>query len=514
MSMDLRKKWGTIFMGEREASMSQLEAMQEPVRREQERQQSQEDYMERVKTRAVERARQILGEAYAERQRVLEEARRDSQDNYQRIIAEAESIRQSTRDGYEAMQIEREKARKELAEAERIRAAAHDEGYRTGMDQVAGDLQQIRYELAQYVGWMMQAVQMQMHDICRQWREELAELTRAAVSAGTGYVLGTQHEAVLRALLLDAVKQLEDRSSITVRVHPEDEEAVTDMFAAARERVPELRQWIVNTDAAMEPGGFVAESVSGSVDCRREHFRELVDNILVHLALPTTDLDRENEEQGEQLMQTLLEKAQSLGPEPAAPAAPEAPAQPSASAEAAPQQAGPQQVETGEQQVEAQAAPATAPVAPAAEAGEPLPPAPVEQALPPEPLPEAVLPPDEAEDAALLQSLDAEEAALLPDDADIDSLPHDSAADRRGASVISRVSAGMGQEEAIPEAYLPPLGEDDERRIAPPPPPARSRKGDPSLEELEEELFPLEDDRDDALLQGGFLGPDSGKDKG
>ena len=501
--MDLRKKWGTIFMGEREASMSQLEAMQEPVRREQERQQSQEDYMERVKTRAVERARQILGEAYAERQRVLEEARRDSQDNYQRIIAEAETIRQSTRDGYEAMQIEREKARKELAEAERIRAAAHDEGYRTGMDQVAGDLQQIRYELAQYVGWMMQAVQIQMHDISRQWREELAELTRAAVSAGTGYVLGTQHEAVLRALLLDAVKQLEDRSAITVRVHPEDEEAVTDMFAAARERVPELRQWIVNTDAGMEPGGFVAENVSGSVDCRREHFRELVDNILVHLALPTTELDRENEVQGEQLMQALLERAQQLGPEPAAPEAP-------APAEAAPQQGEAQQAEAGAQQVEAQDTPADAPVA---DAGEGLPPVSAEPDMSMEPLPEPVLPPDEEEDAALLQSLDAEEAALLPADADIDSLPHDSAADRKGASVVSRVSAGVGQEDVIPEAYLPPLGEDDERRIAPPPP-ARSRKSDPTLEELEEELFPLEDDRDDALLQGGFLGPDSGKDKG
>lgn len=509
MSMDLRKKWGTIFMGEREASMSQLEAMQEPVRREQERQQSQEDYMERVKTRAVERARQILGEAYAERQRVLEEARRDSQDTYQRIIAEAESIRQSTRDGYEAMQAEREKARKELAEAERIRAAAHDEGYKTGMDQVAGDLQQIRYELAQYVGWMMQAVQIQTHDICRQWREDLAELTRAAVSAGTGHVLSSQHEAVLRALMLDAVRQLEDRSTITVRVHPEDEEAVTDMFAAARERVPELRQWIVNTDASMEPGGFVAESVSGSVDCRREHFRELVDNILVHLALPTTDLDRENEQKGEQLMQELLEKARQLGPEPATPA-PEAPAQPTAPAESAQPQEASQQAETPE------APAAVEPVvdAPAPEAGEALPPAVAGQDAASESLPEPVLPPDEEEDAALLQSLDDEEASLLPADADFDRLPADSADSGRGTSVVSRVTAGVGQEDVIPEAYLPPLGEDDERRIAPPSSPVRSKKAEPTLEELEEELFPLEDDRDDALLQGGFLGPDSGKDKG
>lgn len=510
--MDLRKKWGTIFMGDREASMAQLEAMQEPIRREQERQQTQEDYMERVKARAVERARQILGEAYAERQRVLEEARRDSQDNYQRIIAEAESIRQSTRDGYEAMQLEREKARKELAEAERIRAAAHDEGYKTGMDQVAGDLQQIRYELAQYVGWMMQAVQVQTHDICRQWREQLVELTQAAVSAGTGYVLSTQHEAVLRALMLDAVKQLEDRATITVRVHPEDEEAVTDMFAAAKERVPELRQWIVNTDASMEPGGFVAESISGSVDCRREHFRELVENILVHLALPSTDLDRGNEREGEQLMRVLLERAQQLGPEPApaeapTPApeavAPEAVAPEAAEAQAAPDAATPP------------AAPAAAET-PAAGEGEALLPAVEEQDAPPTFPGGPVLPPDEEEDAALLQSLDAEEEDLLPAEADIDRLPADSKdAARSDDSVISRVAAGVERENALPEAYLPPLGEDDGQSVVPPPPPTpRNARTDPSLEELEEELFPLEDDRDDALLQGGFLAPDSGKGKG
>ena len=64
---DLRKKWGTIFMGEREASVEELNAMQEPALRAQVRQKAQEDYMERVRAKATDRARQILGEAYAER---------------------------------------------------------------------------------------------------------------------------------------------------------------------------------------------------------------------------------------------------------------------------------------------------------------------------------------------------------------------------------------------------------------------------------------------------------------
>lgn len=489
MSMDLRKKWGTIFMGDREASMAQLEAMQEPILREQERQQSQEDYMERVKARAVERARQILGEAYAERQRVLEEAKREAQDHYQRIISEAESIRQSTRDGYETMQLERGKTSKELAEAERIRAAAHEEGYKAGMDQVAGDLQQIRFELAQYVGWMMQSVQAQTHDICRQWRESLVDLTKAAVSAGTGYVLSTQHEDVLRSLLLAAVRQLEDRTTITVRVHPEDEEAVTDMFAAARERVPELQQWIVNTDDKMEPGGFVAESCSGSVDCRREHFRELVENILVHLGLPTTDEDRANDEKEARLLDMLLERASQLGPEPVKAA--EAALPPAVDAEAA--EEVPAETATADgaaaDEVAAQAADEAAD-APAELGEEAQPPAAEEENLP--------VPVEEGEED------------LLPDDLEIDSLP-DNFDEEAALPEPDGMDAAAGQGDIIPEAYLPPLGDDDGRRPTPPPTVARSKKADPTLEELEEELFPLEDDMDEALLQGGFLAPEGEK---
>lgn len=498
MSMDLRKKWGTIFMGDREASMAQLEAMQEPIRREQERQQSQEDYMERVKARAVERARQILGEAYAERQRVLEEAKRDAQAHYQRIISEAESIRQSTRDGYEAMEVERRTTSRELAEAERIRSSARDDGYKAGMDQVSGDLQQIRFELAQYVGWMMQAVQMQTRDICRQWRESLVELTKAAVSAGTGYVLTTQHAEVLRSLMLTAVRQLEDRMTITVRVHPEDEEAVTDMFAAARERVPELQQWIVHADDKLEPGGFVAESCSGSVDCRREHFRELVENILSHLGLPTTDEDRANDEKEAQLLDMLLERARQLGPEPVKPAVPAA--DEAAAAPAADEAAdAPDAAEAAPVEASAEAAPDGADGADApAEVAE------VAEAAPADATPEAgenlPAPVDEADDD------------LLPDDLEIDSLPDDfdddAPASARGAAAVEDdLPAG----DVIPEAYLPPLGEDTGGRPTPPPTVARSKKVDPTIEELEEELFPLEDDMDEALLQGGFLAPDAEK---
>ena len=52
---EARKKWGTIFMGEREASVEQLDAMQEPLRRDKIRKEQTEDYMERVRKRAADR---------------------------------------------------------------------------------------------------------------------------------------------------------------------------------------------------------------------------------------------------------------------------------------------------------------------------------------------------------------------------------------------------------------------------------------------------------------------------
>ena len=85
-SDQLRKKWGTVFMGEREATVDQLDAMQEPLRRERAQQQEHEDYFARVRAKAEERAREILGAAYAERQKVLDEARTEAQDLKQRLI--------------------------------------------------------------------------------------------------------------------------------------------------------------------------------------------------------------------------------------------------------------------------------------------------------------------------------------------------------------------------------------------------------------------------------------------
>ena len=92
-SDQLRKKWGTIFMGEREATPQQLDAMQESLLRERAQHQQQEDYLARVRARAEERARAILGAAYAERQKVLEEAGVEAQARVEQFPRAAKELK-------------------------------------------------------------------------------------------------------------------------------------------------------------------------------------------------------------------------------------------------------------------------------------------------------------------------------------------------------------------------------------------------------------------------------------
>lgn len=342
---DLRKKWGTIFMGEREATVEELDAMQEPSRREQVRQKVQEDYMDRVREKATERARQIIGEAYAERQKVLAEAREEAQRQSDLILAEVESIRKSTREGYEAMQAELQKAAEIRAEAQRIRdeaarihESAQADGHAAGVESAEGELRAFRGELGQHLAWVLQALSAQFETIDAQWREDLAELTRVAVASCTGYVMDTQHDAVVRAVLLDSLSLLENRATITVRVHPEDEKMVGTLFKAARERAPELQNWVVEGDASLELGGFIVETSSGSVDARRACFKDFVDSVLVHLALPGSDAVREVRESASELAQRAVQRIRALAPvDDASMAAlkPEAPAEAPAPAAAA-----------------------------------------------------------------------------------------------------------------------------------------------------------------------------------
>lgn len=549
-SEQLRKKWGTIFMGEREATVDQLDAMQEPMRREKLKQEQEADYMERVRARAAERAKEILGAAYAERLKVLDEAKAETEALKRETAAKCAAVKAEAEALRKEAQAELARAQAEREAAVRVREAAHGEGYQAGMDQAGEELREFRAELGQSLGALLRAIAGQRADLAAAWREELVELTQEAVAAGTGHVLSQDHAELLRALVLKAVTLLEDRATIVVRVNPADEAAVGDMFAAARERAPELVQWIVNGDERMERGGLVAESGSGSVDCRREHFREMVDSILSHLALP----EREGEAEADEAIDTLVEhetaRMAELAPPPE-PAIEPAPAETVASVpatEEAPPAPGavpgeaPEAPQRAEQAVPPQAPP-QAQTAPSAAPQQGAAPQAAQAPVPPPPAPDPA-----QQEPEFFEDEEIDLSNLPPDDIDmgaeavagVDGAAAPQAARQDAPQAPDMAASGPeilpdGEDDGL--AWLPPLGEPGTDNMAPGTAPAAAvEKLDPSLAELEEELFPLDapeaagpargtgpapnmppdlppdlapdlppDERDEVLAHGGFL---------
>lgn len=558
-SDELRKKWGTIFMGEREASVEQLDAMQEPVRRDRLQERRQEDYLERVRAKAAERARAILGAAYAERQKVLEEANAEAENRRKILAQEGEALKAAAKADYEQKAAELARAAALREEAEKIRAAAHDQGFQAGMEQATAELREFRAELGQALAHVLRALDRQRDEICASWREELVELTQTAVAAGTGWLLEKEHKRILRSLMLDALNLLEDRATVSVRVNPKDEATISDMFMAARERAPELKQWIVNGDPGIERGGLIAESAGGSVDSRRERFRDLVDGILAHLALPAREIEAQGKLAVHELVEREAEHMAALAPPPQAEAAllaqEEAPGaaapEPQAAATAQPHSPVSTEAPQSEQDREGLSTIQSRTVLEPEQAGafstanaisEPAPDAPkaflssagrgtgADQA--PE---QADNPPDSgggvsgAQEAAFgAQPVQGSPLSTAP-------AATDAAPGAPLSAVVPAQAQGALEEERepadLPQAWLPPLGEEADARPSAPaamavapeengyantaaaavfaearPASQPGRNENPSLAELEEELFPVENAAErDVLSQGGFL---------
>lgn len=314
-SEEVKKKWGTIFMGDREASVEQLSAMQESLQREKRAREQSEDYMERVRARAASRAKEILGAAYAERQKVLDEARGEAQERKKKILADCCQLKAEAEKAQNQARAELAQAEAKRREAEAMLKAAHKEGYKAGMDQAREELQEFRLELGQALGQLLRALEWRQKEILKDWRDDLVELVQCAAQAGAGYVLSKEHNAIMRGLVFQALDLLESRRSISIKVNPEDEPQVSSLFKAARERYPELGQWIVTGDEKIERGGLVAESGSGSADLKRENFRSMVEDVLSHLALPEGRNESGYDEMIREIVEREASRIASLTPE-------------------------------------------------------------------------------------------------------------------------------------------------------------------------------------------------------
>lgn len=469
-SDNLRKKWGTIFMGDHEATVEQLEAMHEPLRREQEKKEKEADYLSRVRARATEKAREILGAAYAERQNVMDEARQEAEKIIRQAQKEGEALKMAAQAAYREAADEREKAKALREEAERIRDAARDEGLKAGMLESRSELRALRSEMGQSIANILKSIQTQRDALFATWRREIVELVQTAVAAATGWLLYREEEKILESLTMQALNLLENRNGVIIKVNPEDEQTIGDMFLAAQERYPELRHWTVKTDPEILRGGLIAESSSGSVDSTRERFRSMIVSILSHLALPENEQDDAHRSELARLVEKEIAQHDFASPE-LAPPVPDTPAGVEPVQEA---------ILSPEQNMTTLEAEAEDPARMPAEISQPE-------------MGDGALHNDDEQSAPPQAS--AADTQAAPD------LPETGAPDGPPAETEPEDHDMPGSSAIEPEAYLPPLGEDDA---------AASRtlsSADPTYEELEDELFSDADDPNDMgiLSSGGFL---------
>lgn len=241
------ERWGTIFMGPSPFAETTLTGMEGANPRPLWDESTEEEYMARVRAKAEARAREVLDKA-AE---VLAQAR---------------------------------------AEAEVLRAAAHEQGrndgYAEGMAQAQHELDEFRAAMGESVSAVLSAIQGQCSSIFAAWRGDLVDLMRTAVERSVGLVVDAERAAVLETLFVKSVQALEQRRTLTIRVNPEDEPAVADIIAATKDRFPGLEAWSVRGDAGIGPGGMVVESRDGMVDNTIETRRRIIEEVLAGLTLP------------------------------------------------------------------------------------------------------------------------------------------------------------------------------------------------------------------------------------
>lgn len=279
-SSDDNNRWGTVFMGPSAARESTIDKVAEAQQRDRWNRRTEAEYMERVRVRATMRV-QIM----------LNDARRDAET----IRTTANKYAEKMKAEIDALMAKAEKKQQEaealMAEATKEREQAQEKGYNQGLENVQHDVEEHTMALDDATSSVLKSIEEQCGNIFAAWRQELTELLCDAVAATSGWVITADRHSILENLLQEAVQELSDRRRISIRVNPQDFDAVNMVIDSAKKRFPELQSWEVRPDDTVDACGLIVESSSGMVDTRQKVRREFVTDILQKLSLPSSKAD-------------------------------------------------------------------------------------------------------------------------------------------------------------------------------------------------------------------------------
>jgi len=176
-----------------------------------------------------------------------------------------------------------------MAEAERLKATAKEEGYAAG---VAEAEKQIQAELAQMstsLGKILDFVAGERKSLWTSYRQDLVTLLRLAVERTIGASLAGRREEILSKLLDEALELIDARDNLTLTVHPDDEPLVRELMARAVNDHPGVSRFQVRANPALLPGSVSLESRDGLVDNTVASRFESVETLFAQLAAGGSD---------------------------------------------------------------------------------------------------------------------------------------------------------------------------------------------------------------------------------
>jgi flagellar assembly protein FliH len=153
-----------------------------------------------------------------------------------------------------------------MTEADRIRAAAREEGLAQGAAEAQVQFEAHVKDMSQAFGETLAAIQGDRKTLWNGYRQDFATLLRLALEKSFGILLTDARREILTALLDEALDLIDSRTELAVVVHPDDAPMMEELLTRAAGVRQGLSRWQVRGDAALLPGGVRLESRDGMVD--------------------------------------------------------------------------------------------------------------------------------------------------------------------------------------------------------------------------------------------------------
>lgn len=195
--------------------------------------------------------------AFAEVKRQTDQAqviRTDAERNAAEIVRKAQDEAKQILD---AAHVEEEKIK--TSAEEQGRAAGHEEGYKTGEDEVN--------RLIERMHRIVESVMQRREEILRDTEQQIVELV-ILMARKVIKVISENQKSTVMSNVLAALKKVKTRGEVTLRVNLEDVKLTTEHVNEFIKRVENVRGITVMEDSSVEKGGCIVETDFGAIDAR------------------------------------------------------------------------------------------------------------------------------------------------------------------------------------------------------------------------------------------------------